>query len=321
MATFTPLTVQDGTRLAYAHGLGNCLSVHPISAGTVNSNYFLDTDSGRVFVRIYEQQETDGVAYEWQLLDHLTARGVPVPPRVHGPGPGEVRVGGKPVALFRAVSGEDLCQARVTAAHCHAVGVALARASRAGEDFPVIREGRFKLSDVSRLLDQATSAGRTEISHELGQLKALHAELEADLPKDLARGVVHGDLFRDNVLWQGRDLVALLDWESASDGIVIYDLAVTMLAWCCGDTFDFALARAMVDGYRSERSLQAHEWTGLWWMMRLGCLRFATTRITDVYLRGTYPEGYKSFRRFLLRLACVEAHSPEQLAELLGAAS
>jgi homoserine kinase type II len=305
--------------LAEAHGLGNCLSVQPIPAGTVNSNYFLDTDSGRVFVRIYEQQDTDGVAYEWQLLDHLIERGVPVPPRVHGPGPGEVRVGGKPVALFRAVSGEDLCQARVTPERCKAVGTALARASRAGQDFPVIREGRFKLSDVSRLLAQASAAARPEIASELAQLKALNAELDANIPKGLGRGVVHGDLFRDNVLWQGQELVALLDWESASDGIVIYDLAVTLLAWCCGDTFDFTLARAMVDGYRSERDIPANEWVGLWWMMRLGCLRFATTRITDVYLRGTYPEGYKSFRRFLLRLACVEAHTPEQLAGLLGA--
>ncbi len=319
MATFTPLTFQDGTRLAGAHGLGNCHSVHPIAAGTVNSNYFLDTDAGRVFVRIYEQQEVDGVAYEWQLLDHLTSRGVPVPPRIHGPGPGEARVGGKPVALFRAVAGEDLCQARVTPERCHAVGVALARASRAGQDFPVVREGRFKLSDVARLLESASQAGRPEIAQELARLKALHAELEARIPAGLARGVVHGDLFRDNVLWQGSELVALLDWESASDGIVIYDLAVTMLAWCCGDTFDFALARAMVEGYRSERELPANEWVGLWWMMRLGCLRFATTRITDVYLRGTYPEGYKSFRRFLLRLSCIEAHTPEQVATLLGA--
>jgi homoserine kinase type II len=318
MATFTPLSADDGARVASEHGLGRCLGVVPISAGTVNSNYFLDTETGRVFVRLYEQQEVDGVAYEWQLLDHLSAGGVRVPPRVSGPLPGEVRVGGRPVAVFRAVSGEDLCQARVTHDRAAAVGAALARAHRVGADFPVIRKGRFTLGDVSRLLQQAGEAARPELAPTLARLTALTTELVRDTPADLPRGVVHGDLFRDNVLWHGAELVALLDWESASHGILAYDVAVTVLAWCCGSELDWQLARAMVTGYRSERELAASEWTGLWWMMRTACLRFATTRITDVYLRGTYPAGYKDFNRFLMRLDAVEALTPESLAERLG---
>jgi homoserine kinase type II len=318
MATFTPLSADDGARVASQHGLGACLGVVPISAGTVNSNYFLDTDAGRVFVRLYEQQEVDGVAYEWQLLDHLSAGGVRVPPRVSGPEPGAVRVSGKPVAVFRAVTGEDLCQARVTRDRAHAVGAALARAHRVGASFPVIREGRFTLGDVSRLLHHAASAQRPELREVLPRLEALADELARDTPADLPRGVVHGDLFRDNVLWQGDELVALLDWESASHGVLAYDVAVTVLAWCCGSALDWQLARAMVTGYRSERELDAAEWPGLWWMMRTACLRFATTRITDVHLRGSYPPGYKDFRRFLMRLDAVEALTPDALADRLG---
>jgi homoserine kinase type II len=129
----------------------------------------------------------------------------------------------------------------------------------------------------------------------------------------LSQGVVHGDLFRDNVLWQGDRLVALLDWESASHGTIVYDLAVTMLAWCCGDQLDWSLGKAMVAGYQRERPLGREEWAGLWWSMRLACLRFATTRITDVYLKGTYPPGYKNYQRFLQRLDMVETLTPEEL--------
>ncbi|MFT3922397.1 MAG: homoserine kinase [Myxococcales bacterium] len=317
MATFTPISPEDGARIAGAHGLGGCREIIGVSAGTVNSNYFLETDQGRVFVRLYEQQEADGVAYEWALLDHLTARGVRVPPRVKGPGPGELRVSGRPVAVFHAVAGEDLCQARVDAQRAEAVGAALARASKAGEDFPIVRQGRFGLTDVARLLDRASAQQRPELTAPVARLRALHAELSARYPQ-LPQGVVHGDLFRDNVLWQGPDIAALLDWESASHGTVIYDLAVTMLAWCCGDTLDWELARAMVRGYRSEREFAAGEWPGLWWSMRLACLRFATTRIIDVHLKGTYPPGYKSFQRFLLRLDVVEQLSSEQLEAKLG---
>src|SRR4051812_20469277 len=74
MATFTLLSPEDGARIAAAHELGSCLGVVAVPAGTVNSNYFLDTTRGRVFVRLYEQQEVDGVSYEWTLLDHLSAR-------------------------------------------------------------------------------------------------------------------------------------------------------------------------------------------------------------------------------------------------------
>ncbi|MDB4975486.1 MAG: serine kinase [Myxococcaceae bacterium] len=316
MASFTLLSPSDGARVALAHGLGSCFGVVPVPAGTVNSNYFLETERGRVFVRLYEQQEVDGVSYEWTLLDHLTSRGVPVPARVRGPAPGELRVGGKPVAVFRVVPGHDLCQALVTRERLYEVGVALARASRAGEDFPIRREGRFTFGDLVRLLDKAREAGRPELESDLARLYGLHAELTAAQPV-LPRGVVHGDLFRDNVLWQGEQLAALLDWESASDGIVIYDLAVTLLAWCCGDTLSFELARALVQGYQSERAIAETEWQGLHWALRVACLRFASSRLIDVYLKGSYPAGYKSYARFLTRLDAVEAHSPSSLAALL----
>ena len=258
MATFTPLGPADGSLIAERHGLGACLTVTPIPAGTVNSNYFLETTSGRVFVRLYEQQEVEGVAYEWALLDHLAQRGVPLPRRIAGPEPGALRVGGRPVAVFEAVIGDDLCQALVTEERVRQVGAALARASFASRDFTIRREGRFTFADIERLLVIAGDAQRAELDAPIARLRALHAELAQSAP-DLPRGVVHGDLFRDNVLWQGDTLVALLDWESASDGALIYDLAVTLLAWCCGGALDWSLACALVHGYQSERPIDERE--------------------------------------------------------------
>jgi homoserine kinase type II len=304
-----------------AYGLGSCHRICPVEAGTVNSNYFLETDAGRIFLRIYEQQEVEGVAYEWQLLAHLMAHGVPVPVPLKGPAPGELRIDGRPVALFPEVVGRDLCQAQVDAARAAGVGAALARAHDAGQRFPHVREGRFRLSDMTRLLSQAQAAARPELHGPLAQLMALSGEIEEVAEKGLAqlpRGVIHGDLFRDNVLWQDERLVALLDWESASHGVLVYDLAVTFLAWCCGAALDFGLGRAMVDGYRGERPLREEEWEGLWWACRLACLRFATTRIVDVHLKGGFPPSYKRYERFLLRLSAIEALTPKGLAAQLG---
>jgi homoserine kinase type II len=318
MATFTALQTSDAQRIADAHELGTCTKVIPVPAGTVNSNYFLETARGRFFVRVYEQQEAEGVAYEWALVDHLAARGVAVAQRIEGPAAGELRVENKPVAVFARVHGEELCQRLVTADYAHEVGRALALAARAAESFPIVRSGRFTLGNVRALHARARAEARPELDETLARLSQLADELEMNLPTSLPRGVVHGDLFRDNVLWQGHRVVALLDWESASDGVLVYDLAVTLLAWCCGDHFDWVLARALTGGYVAERLLSDDEWQGLWWHMRMGCLRFATTRISDVYLRGRAVNGYKDYRRFLMRLDALETETPETLVARLG---
>ena len=321
MATFTHLGDEDAARISAAHGLGGCRRVVPVEAGTVNSNYLLETDSGCVFLRIYEQQKQDGVAYEWQLLDHLARHGVPVPRRIGGTAPGEVRVNDRPVALFEQVVGQDLCQALVSQQYAEAVGEALGRAHRAGESFAVRREGRFTVSQLEPLLARARSAARPELMETLNRLSELAQELTSANNGPLAGlpvGVIHGDLFRDNVLWRDGQLLVLLDWESASHGTLVYDVAVTFLAWCCGDALDFELGAALLRGYQRQRPLSSDERTGLWWAARLACLRFATTRITDVYLRGGYPPSYKPYQRFLLRLDTVEQMSPARLAELLS---
>ena len=107
MAVYTSLSLEDASRITDAHSLGPCLEITPVSAGSVNSNFFLRSPGGRHFLRIYEEQGTDGVAYEWSLLDFLAEAGIPVPQRVAGPAPGAICVAGKPTAVFEVVAGED----------------------------------------------------------------------------------------------------------------------------------------------------------------------------------------------------------------------
>ena len=126
----------------------------------------------------------------------------------------------------------------------------------------------------------------------------------------MPRGLIHGDLFRDNVLWAGGWIVALLDFESASEGVFAYDLMVTVLAWCFGDGLDLTLMRALIAGYERVRPLSAEERAGL---VAEGCaaaLRFTITRITDYAMRVTDgPRVIKDWRRFERRLAQLEGLS------------
>jgi homoserine kinase type II len=325
MAVFTPLTLDEASRITCAHDLGPTEHITPIPAGSVNSNFFVEGAFGRRFLRIYEEQERDGVAYEWALLEHLDAAGLPIPRRVSGTEPGAERVAGKPTALFELVFGEEVCQRMVTPARAAAVGAFLGRTHRAQESFSIRREGRFQRADLRRRLDEAERAHDPSLTAPIASLRVTLDELDRSEPDGLPTGVIHGDLFRDNVRFEATDgvvgdaIVAAVDWESASDGVLAYDLMVAMLAWSFGDDFDFDLARAMVRAYDAVRPLEPAEWMALRALAIGASARFAVTRITDFHLRqGVGDRTHKDFRRFTARIEALRGLDADALATALG---
>lgn len=313
MAIYTELSLEDATRLSIAHGLPAPRAVVGVAAGSVNSNFFLESEAGRVFARVYEEQDTDGVAFEWALLSHLAARGLPVPKRIDGPEPGAVRVFGKPTALFEVLPGHQVCQAMVDAGHAEAVGAVLARAHHATEDFGRRRAGRFTRADLRVRLDDVASRRRPELEEPVERLRRTLDDVDAAWDPALPSGTIHGDLFRDNVHWVDKTICGVLDWESASDGPLVYDLAVAVLAWCYGDDFDWALARAMVRGYAGVRALTPGEAAAVRPALMAAAARFTTTRITDFHLREGAAQVSKDWRRFMARLDAVQSLEPAEL--------
>ncbi|MEM9072324.1 MAG: homoserine kinase [Myxococcota bacterium] len=316
MAVFTPLSQLDAERVLRAHGLGSVDSIETVAAGSVNSNFFLTTENGRFFFRIYEEQETAGVAFEWALLDHLRRVGVVVPERLGEVAPGQVRVAEKPTALFAFIPGEMSCQSAVSAARAGAVGAFVGNAHRAVESFGWRRRGRFQRADVrSRLATIPTG----ELDPAIARVSAVLDEVDSDWPTALPRGIAHGDLFRDNVFWDGDSISGAIDWESAAEDFLAYDLMVTFLAWCVGEEIDWSLGRALVEGYRVVRPLEGREWDALRTFALAAAARFTVTRITDFHLReGVGDRVHKDYRRFLMRLETLWALSAREFAERLG---
>jgi hypothetical protein len=191
--------------------------------------------------------------------------------------------------------------------------------------------------DVATIAPLVPSESRFDLPALRARLEALRPQALApdvraarrlliDRNHEIARGafeaeplpLVHGDVFRDNVLFGPDALVAVLDFESASRGSAAFDLAVTWLAWCFGDTLDLACSGALGAGYRSVRPIHPHERADLRRASELACVRFATTRITDYELRPAGVGRYKDFRRWLARAECVEALGDDGIARALG---
>jgi homoserine kinase type II len=324
MALLTPLSLDDARRLGARYGL-DVTAARSIPRGSVNSNFALELAGGtRAFARIYEEQTASTAAGEARLLEHLSACGVPSArplPRRDAPGELIAEHAGKPVAVFSWAAGEMLCQGAVTPDAAHQVGEALGRVHAAGESFPDAPRSRF---DVHKLEERLRRLRESELPPDLA---ALLPRLESRLARFGGRdgaaspfaGLVHGDLFRDNVLWEGGRITALLDFESAARESRPFDLMVTILAWCFGDGLDPALVRAIARGYTRVRPLPADEAASLHDEGCFAALRFTITRITDFELRPKGSGLYKDYRRFLARGEALDALGPGGLRALIDA--
>jgi homoserine kinase type II len=315
------MNLEDARRALESYDL-DVADVEALDAGSVNSNFAVQTTSGeRFFVRLYEEQGFEGARAELARLEKLGEMGVPTPPpRPRRDGTFVGSHAGKPVAVHPWVDGEILCFGRVTPAAAREVGRALAHVHLCTPALGSVAAGRFGLDGLRERLDRVdrTDARFAADTRRIRERIAFHA---ANSPSSLPSGLIHGDLFRDNVLWRpaveaGRppatakktELLALLDFESASAGAFIYDLMVCVHAWCYGHVFELSLARAMFKGYREERALEPAELAAVVPQGALAALRFATTRLTDFSLRappGAQPK--RDYRRFLARLDALES--------------
>lgn len=327
---FTPLGSAELGDIAEVFALGAPTSFEAIAAGTINSNFSLVTDRGRWFVRVNEGKAEDDVAWEARLVAALAAGGVATPPPAPAQGgPPYAPLAGAPgkfVSVFPWRPGHHLAPAEVTADHARVLGAELARlhlvglalpeawrrASIYAHDHLVTRYARF-----ASLTDPALARAIEVLGEELAIATAA-----APARARATTGIIHGDLFRDNVLWDAAAvataprIVALLDFEQASGGSLAYDLAICINDWCWQGAFVPALAGALLAGYRGVRPLPPDDREALLIEVRAAAARFTITRITDVYL-ARVPNPEKDFRAFLARCDAWRGPALGQLAALL----
>jgi homoserine kinase type II len=323
VAIFTTLSEPEVAAFLRDYGLA-LASFGGIAEGSVNSNFWVEAASpdaapARWFLRVYEEQGPAGAAAEAELLQILSDRGVPTPaPRLRSAGSAIGTLAGKPAALFPWRSGTMRCTRSVSREDVRQVGEALARVHARGHGLSR-GAGRFGRVDLERRLDSIAEAGDLALRALAEPLRGRLAAIADARQPGLPAGLVHGDLFRDNVLFgdDGR-LIALLDFESAFHGAFAFDLAVAVLAWTFSDDFDLDLARAMVSGYSAERTLEPAERAALFEEARFASLRFSITRITDFSMRsGEGPRVMKDYKRFLARFDRLTALGPLALERAL----
>jgi homoserine kinase type II len=313
MALLTQLPFDDAKELLLAYGF-ELSELTPLSAGSVNSNFFLkgrslqDHREHSLFARIYEEQGEAGAAFELSLNRALKAADIRVADVVPAKsGNLYCMYKAKPFAIYEKLGGGVTCQARVTPPMARSVGAALAGVHSAPLGDLQLPESRFGYSGIEARLKSVEESGRKDLLPAVQRIRRLCDELLAQEALDLPKGLIHGDLFRDNVLVSGDHVVGLLDFESASEGTFAFDIMVTALAWCFGDSLDPSLTQALLEGYDSVRAVGPQERAGMKAEGRFACARFASTRLTDFSLRVAKGETpARDFGRFFERLTALE---------------
>ena len=287
MAVYTEVVFAEAAALVEGLAIGTLVSLEPCAGGIENTNYFADTTNGRFVLTVFERLSAAELPFYLHLMKHLAERGVPVPdPRADASGEILLSLRGKPAAVVDRLPGEP--HLAPDAADCAAVGTVLARMHLAGIDFgrdqPNLRGLDWWRATVPEVLPLIDPAQAELMADELAWQERLAA---SPAYRALPRGVVHGDLFRDNVMFDGSRLGGVFDFYFAGVDCLLFDVAVALNDWCIDlDTgcLDESRAAAMVSGYAAERPLGAAELRMLPALMRAGAFRFWLSRVWDAHL-------------------------------------
>jgi homoserine kinase type II len=290
MAVYTDVMAEDLTRFLAGYDIGALLAYKGIAEGVENSNFLVHTSAGNYILTLYEKRVAAGdLPFFLALMDHLAGHGVICPQPVKNKKGGVLgKIASKPAAIVNFLDGMWI--RRPSAGHCAAVGDALAQLHLAGADFPKKRPNALSVESWRPLYEQAKDRGDS-VRPDLGETIAKELDyLEKNWPRDLPQGVIHADLFPDNVFFLGDRLSGLIDFYFACTDTLVYDVAVCLNAWCFepDHSYNVTKGRALLKAYDKARNLSAQERAALPTLARGAALRFLLTRLVDWL---AVPEG------------------------------
>ena len=289
MAVYTEVSDEELEEFVAGYDIGEVVSFKGIAEGVENSNYLLQTERGSYILTLYERRtKPEDLPFFLGLMEHLAERGLACPTPLHGRDGISLRsLCGRPAAIVTFLTG--LSPRRITAGHCHALGAAMAEMHLKGADFPQRRTNDLSVSGW-RPLFEASRPRAFEVRAGLAEIiEAELTVLERDWPKDLPKGLIHADMFPDNIFFlpdrQTREerVSGVIDFYFACTDSLAYDVAICLNAWCFENdgSFNATKARMMLHSYGKVRPLSEAELAALPLLARGAAMRFLLTRLYD----------------------------------------
>lgn len=302
MSVYTSVSDDEMRALLAQYDLGDFVSLVGIAQGVTNSNYFVTTSSGRFVLTIFEVLQQEELPFFLLLKQHLSRNGVACPaPIMRKDGRFDSVLAGKPACLVSCLQGSDTSWPTVE--QCFNTGAMLAKMHLAGQSFEMKMDNpRYEdwWRDAAQRLLPVLS--REDADLLCDEIAFLAAHPDTGLP----RGIIHADLFKDNVLLNGNEVAGFIDFYYACDGNFMYDLAIAVNDWArtASNVLDKTLADGFLRGYESVRPLSAAEQDYYSVAQRAGCVRFWVSRLLDFHFpqegEMTFIKDPNVFRDLLL---------------------
>jgi len=283
MAVYTDVAAEDLAAFLAGYDIGELLAYKGIAEGVENSNFLVHTDRGNFILTLYERRvAARDLPFFLALMEHLASRGITCPQPVKNRAGNMLgKVAGRPAAIITFLDGMWI--RRPSANHCAALGSALAKLHLAGLDFGRTRANALSVKGWRPLYENCCERAN-EVQRDLKQFLAAElAHLERAWPRDLPQGVIHADLFPDNVFFLGDKLSGLIDFYFACTDALAYDVAICLNAWCfeADHSYNVTKGKSLLSSYAAVRPLSAEERRALALLARGAALRFLLTRLVD----------------------------------------
>jgi len=282
MAVYTDVSFEDLHKLLADFDVGSPRSFKGIAEGVENSNFHLQTDKGGYILTLYEKRvHAEDLPFFLGLMEHLATHGIACPQPVHNKsGASWFELNGRPAALLTFLDGVSLRRPEVS--HCGLAGEALANLHAAGKGFSLTRANALSVAGW-KTLAAATLDKADDVQAGIAELIGDTLEECAAWPSGLPSGIIHADLFPDNVLFVDQKISGLIDFYFACDDAFAYDIAVMLNAWCFepDGAYNITKGQNFLAAYGQKRKLQADEIESLPMLCRGAALRFMLTRLYD----------------------------------------
>lgn len=301
MSVFTTVTADELRAWLARYAVGSLTELKGISEGIENTNYFVTTSDGRFVLTLFEKLKAHELPFYVNLMAHLAARGIPCPRPIAAKSGALIgELNGKPAALVSFLPGRGLV--RPDAGHCAQVGAALAQIHLAAQDYGTRMDNPRGPAWWRAIMPEIMPF----LSAPDGELLAAEVHFQAsNALADLPHGAIHGDLFRDNALFEGEQLAGIIDFYFACTDVLLYDVAIAVNDWCldAGSRLDAQRTAALLDAYARVRPFDAAERRAWPVMLRAAALRFWVSRLYDFHLPRpgelTHAKDPDHFRQIL----------------------
>lgn len=290
MAVYTDITEAELTAFIAQYDVGDLLSYKGIAEGVENTNFLVHCEKANFILTLYEKRvNPDDLPFFLNLMEHLAQSGINCPlPVVRKDGKVLGQLAGRPAAMITFLEG--VWMREPTIEHCRALGTTLAKMHEAGKGFNMQRKNSLTVGDWRPLWNKCVEAHPNMEDALRVAVEAALNNFEANWPEKLERGIIHADLFPDNVFFLGGELSGIIDFYFACSDALAYDIAVCINAWCfeADHSFNAAKGAALLEAYNASRKLSDEERQAMPMLCEGAALRFMLTRLYDWV---TTPEG------------------------------